>query len=120
MNQRSLATLWLFYGVLRIAMAAFLLVFSATARLMAGALLTRVPNPLTMMSFFEFLYWIVIAWCIACAILSFGAAAALWSSTRSAPPMAVIASLVSLPEVPFGLMLGVYTLFVFHAHASTA
>lgn len=73
-NRRSRAALWSLYGVLRIAMAALLVVFSATARLIAGALLTRVPNPLTMMALFEVLYWIIIPWCIVCAILSFWAA----------------------------------------------
>ena len=119
-NERTLGALWLLYGVLRIVMAALLVVFSATARLMAGALLTRVPNPLTMMFLFEVLYWIIIAWCIACAILSFLAAGALTSGSHSAAGLAVIASFVSLPELPFGLILGVYTLLVFHQRAATA
>jgi hypothetical protein len=119
-NERTLGALWLLYGVLRIVMAALLVVFSATARLMAGALLTRVPNPLTMMFLFEVLYWIIIAWCIACAILSSLAAGALTSGSHSAPGLAVIASFVSLPELPFGLILGVYTLLVFHQRAATA
>ena len=111
-NHRGFGTLWLLYGVLRIAMAAFLVVFSATARLMFGALLSRVPNPFTWMSLFMALYWIVIAWCIVCAILSFLAAGALLGRRHSAQRAGMIAALVSLPEIPFGLVLGVYTLLV--------
>lgn len=83
-NRRSRAALWSLYGVLRIAMAPLLVVFSATARLMAGALLTRVPNPLTMRALFEVVYWIIIAWGVVCAILSFWAAGALASGSHSA------------------------------------
>jgi hypothetical protein len=111
-NHRGFGTLWLLYGVLRVAMAAFLVVFSATARLMFGALLSRVPNPFTWMSLFEVLYWTIIAWCIACAILSFLAAGALLGHRHSAQRTGMIAALVSLPEIPFGLVLGVYTLLV--------
>jgi hypothetical protein len=107
---RSLGTLWFLYGVLRIAAAAFLVVFSATFTLMAGALLTRVPDPFAWMSFFHFLFWLVIAWCIVCAILSFMAAGALLSRRGGGPRLAALASFVSLPEIPFGIVLGVYTL----------
>ncbi len=112
--------LWLTYGVLRIAMAAFLVIFSATARLMAGPLLSRVPNPFTLMSGFEALYWVIIAWCVGCAILSFFAAGAVLSRRPSAGRLAILASFVSLPEIPFGLVLGVYTLLVFFNLRSAA
>jgi hypothetical protein len=113
-NQGRLGTFWLLYGVLRIAMAAFLVVFSATMRLMAGALLTRVPDPFTWMAVFEMLYWIIIAWCVGCAILSFFAAGALLSGRSSARRLAILASFFSLPELPCGLILGVYTLLIFY------
>lgn len=109
-NTGILGVLWLLYGVLRAASAAFLVVFSGTFTLMAGALLTRVPNPFAWMSLFHFVFWLVIAWCIACAILSFFAAAALVSSRGSAGRIAVLASFLCLPDIPFGVILGVYTL----------
>jgi hypothetical protein len=112
-DQGSLGTLWVIYGVLRIAVAAFLVVFSGTIRLMAGALLTRVPDPFAWMGAFEMLYWTIIAWCVVCAILSFMAAGALLSRRASARRLAILAAFVSLPEIPFGLVLGIYTLFVF-------
>jgi hypothetical protein len=112
-NPRSLGMLWFLYGVLRAASAAFLFVFSGTFTLMAGALLTRVPDALAWMSAFHFLFWLLIAWCIACAILSFFAGAALLSGGGSARRIAVLASFVCLPELPLGVILGVYTLLRF-------
>lgn len=109
---RTLGMLWLLYGMLRIVAAAFLVVFSATFTLMAGALLTRVQNPFAWMSVFHFLFWVVIAWCIVCAILSFFAAGALLSGQSSKPRLATLASFVCLPEFPFGIVLGVYTLLL--------
>lgn len=118
-RQQTLGTLWFLYGILRIVMAVFLVVFSTTVRLMFGALLVRVPYPLPWMAAFEVIYWIIIAWCIVCAILSFIAAGALFVERRSAGPLVKIAALVSLPEVPFGLVLGVYTLLVFQGSRAT-
>jgi hypothetical protein len=112
-KQQSLGTLWFLYGLLRIISVVFLVIFSGTMRLMFGALLTRVPHPLAWMAAFEAFYWIVIAWCIVCVILSFIAAGALFVETPSAGRAASIAALVCLPEIPFGLVLGVYTLMVF-------
>jgi hypothetical protein len=112
-KQQTLGTLWFLYGLMRITMAVFLVVFNATTRLMFGALLLRVPHPLAWMTAFEVIYWIIIAWCVVCAILSVMAAGALFVKSRSAGLVARIAALVCLPEAPFGLVLGVYTLLVF-------
>jgi hypothetical protein len=112
LSPRNLGMLWLLYGVLRVLAAAFLVVYSSTATLMAGALMTRVANPFAMMSEFHIFYLILIAYCIVCAILSFRAAAALMSGRGSARRHAVLAAFVCLPELPLGVILGVYTLLV--------
>lgn len=112
-HSSGLGLIWLLYGVLRAAGAAFLVVFSATFTLMAGAVLTRVPNPLAWMAWFHFIFWVVIAWCIVCAILSFFAAGALFSRTSSNRGVVSLAALVCLPEIPFGIILGTYTLLIF-------
>jgi hypothetical protein len=63
------------------------------------------------------MYWIIIAWCIVFAILSFRAGA---PPLRLLPGVwAIIASFVSLPDLLFGPVLGVYTLLVFHSRAAT-
>jgi hypothetical protein len=110
---RNLGMLWLWYGVLRVVVAALLVVYTSTATLMAGALMTRVPNPFEMMSEFHFFYLILIAYCIVCAFLSFLAAGTLLSGQASARRLAVLAAFVCLPELPLGVILGVYTLWVF-------
>lgn len=115
MKAPALGGLWFIYGILRITMAVLLVVFSSDARLMFGALLTRVAHPLPIMDSFVALYWVVIAWCVVCAILSFIAAGMLMVESRPAGRVGVIAALVCLPEVPFGLVLGVYTLLRFRS-----
>jgi hypothetical protein len=115
MKASAFGGLWFVYGILRIVMAVLLVVFSGTARLMAGAVLTRVPHPLAWMSTFVAFYWLVIAWCVVCAILSFLAAGMLLVESRPAAKVATIVAYVSLPEIPFGLLLGTYTLLRLHA-----
>jgi hypothetical protein len=51
---RVLGVCWVVYGVLRLAMTLWLISFTTTATLMFGALLTRVPDPFTLMSAFHF------------------------------------------------------------------
>ena len=51
---RTLGGLWIVYGIIRLIMAAFLIIFSDTATLMFGALLNRVPNPFALMTDFHF------------------------------------------------------------------
>lgn len=77
---------------------------------MFGTLLTRVPRPLPVMYSFEAIYWIVIAWSVVCAILSILAAGMLLVESRPAAKLARIVAFISLPDVPFGLVLGAYTL----------
>jgi uncharacterized membrane protein len=103
---------------MRIVMAVLLVVLSGTARLMFGALLVRVPHPLAWMMLFHVLYWIIVAWCVVCAILSFIGAGALFVESLAAARLATMAALICLPEIPFGLVLGVYTLVVFRGNRS--
>ena len=107
---RTLGILWLIYGCSRIAGFAFLLIYSNTLRLMWGALLVRVPNALPWMAFFHVALAIVMAWCVVCAILAFAAGLAILSRSGTARGLSMTAALVSLPEWPFGIVLGVYTL----------
>ena len=57
----TLGVLWIVYGVIRLTMAACLLIYASTATLMFGALLNRVADPFTLMGFFHFLYTAMIA-----------------------------------------------------------
>jgi len=58
---RLMGTCWVIYGTIRIIAAVWLVSFANTAILMFGALLSRVPDPFTMMSVFHVFYTFVIA-----------------------------------------------------------
>ncbi|MGA8145881.1 MAG: hypothetical protein WB987_18490 [Candidatus Acidiferrales bacterium] len=109
---RRLGVLWAVYGVGRVVMVVVLAVFSGTATVMFGALLSRAPNPFALMADFHLLYVIMIAWTMASGILALVAAADLLSRRGSARAIANLAAFLALPDLPFGIMLGVYTLVV--------
>ena len=109
---RTLGGLWVVYGIIRLVMAAFLVVFSSTATLMFGALLNRVPNPFALMSDFHFVYVLMIILSILCGILGIIAGLALMAGSRSGRGVALLAALLSLCEIPLGITLGTYTLVV--------
>jgi hypothetical protein len=108
-----LGALWMVYGVLRIAVAALLIVYSGTATVMFGALLTRVANPYTLMDFFHFLYLAAILLGIVAAVASLIAGWMLMARSTSQRGFALAAALLSVSDIPFGTTLGAYTLAVF-------
>lgn len=109
---RIMGICWLLYGVLRLAAAAFLAFFANTATLMFGALLNRVPDPFTMMSFFHFMYGLLIVFSVVCGIAGVLAGISLLSGTRSGPTVAIVAGFLSVSDIPLGTTLGIYTLVV--------
>jgi hypothetical protein len=109
---RTLGLCWIVYGVLRLAMTVWLISFTITATLMFGALLTRVPDPYSLMALFHFLYLCVTIWSAVAGVLGILAGVTLLSGQRSARPLCIAAALLSLSELPFGIALGVYTLVV--------
>jgi len=80
---------------------------------MFGALLTRVPNPFASMTDFHILYVFIIAWNILSGIVALVAAAGLLGGSSFARKTVILAAFLALPVLPFGIMLGVYTLIVF-------
>jgi hypothetical protein len=109
---RILGVCWIVYGVLRLAMTFWLISFTTTATLMFGALLTRVPDPYSLMALFHLLYLGVTIWSAVTGVLGIIAGVALLLGQRSARPLSIAAALLSLSELPFGIALGVYTLVV--------
>jgi hypothetical protein len=114
-NDRNgwLGILWALYGISRLFIALVLVFFSGAATVMFGALLSRVPNPFALMADFHLLYVVMILWNIISGITALVAAADLLARRRSARSVAILAGFIALPVLPFGIMLGVYTLFVF-------
>jgi uncharacterized metal-binding protein len=107
-----LGYLWVAYGIVRFTAAALLIVYSATATLMFGALLSRVPDAFTLMTVFHILYVCAIALAIVAGFFSVVAGWSLISGTRQARMLATIAALLSVSDIPFGTTLGAYTLAV--------
>jgi hypothetical protein len=93
-------------------MTVWLISFTTTATLMFGALLTRVPDPYSLMALFHFLYLGVTIWSAVSGVLGILAGVTLLSGQRSARPLSIASALLSLSELPFGIALGVYTLVV--------
>jgi len=109
-DARILGACWVVYGVIRLVMAVCLLIYSGTATVMFGALLTRAPNPFGLMTDFHFLYAAMIALSFVCGILGIIAGIALVAENGSSRMLALIAAVLSLSNIPLGTMLGAYTL----------
>lgn len=107
---KALGFAWIVYGLFRLAATLWLIAFTTTATVMFGAMLTRVPNPFALMTDFHILYTAVIVWSAVSGVLGVIAGIALLAAQSSARILAIGAALVALPELPFGIMLGVYTM----------
>jgi hypothetical protein len=110
---RTLGVLWLLYAILRFAGAIFILVYTNTLTLMWGALITRVPNPFALMSFFHVFLVFAMVLNIIAGIFALLAALALLGRAGSSRTMALVASFFALIDGPLGIALGAYTLVVF-------
>ena len=109
---RTLGILWVLYGVLRLVGALGVFLYSGTLTLMWGALLTRVPNPFTLMDLFHgFLIFAIILGIVA-GVVSIIAGLGLMSSGTSARTLGLAAACFGLTNGPLGIALGAYTLVV--------
>lgn len=109
---RILGICWVLYGVIRLATAVWLALFSSTATLMFGALLNRVADPFSLMNVFHVVYALLVAISAVCGVLGVIAGLALLSGSRSGRTLAIIAAFLSLPSIPLGTTLGIYSLIV--------
>jgi|SRR5665213_370426 len=108
----TLGVLWIVYGVIRLIMAACLLIYTSTATLMFGALLNRVADPFTLMGLFHFLYAAVIVLSVVCGLLAIFAGLALLGGRGVGRNLTLVAAILSLCDIPLGITLGTYTLVV--------
>lgn len=109
---RPLGICWIGYGVIRLCIGVWLVVFMPTATVMFGALLGRVANPYWLMDFFHFIYALAIVISIACGLLGIAGALAHLGNARAGRGMLIVAGFLALSEMPLGIALGVYTLIV--------
>jgi hypothetical protein len=83
-----------------------------TLTVMWGALLTRVPNPFTLMDLFHVFLILAIILSIVTGIISILAGLALMSSGPSARKVGTLAAFLALVSGPLGIALGAYSLVV--------
>ena len=108
----ALGICWVIYGVFRVAIGIWLILFTGTATVMFGALLSRVPNPYALMADFHVFYLGLVLLAFLCGLLSVLAGLALLTTRQSARVLALVASFLSVSNVPLGTTLGIYTLIV--------
>lgn len=111
-NYRTLGVCWVIYGVIRLLVAVWLIGFSATATVMFGALLTRVPDPYSLMSAFHLLYLLAIVWSFVAGLLAIAAGLALLGGKAAGRLLGILAAFFSVTEIPLGITIGTYTLIV--------
>jgi ABC-type Fe3+ transport system permease subunit len=109
-SYRTLGILWLVYGAICIFEAAWLVVERNVLRIVWGTLITRVPDSLSWMSYYDMIWFVAVALAIMTAIFSFFGAFALMRRVISGRPFAQIASILAIIHGPLGVALGVYTL----------
>jgi hypothetical protein len=109
-RQGTLGVLWLIYGVLCLAQAAWIVVYTSTLTLMWGAIITRVADPFFWMDAFHI--WLIgaVIVLVLAGIFSFVAGAALMNGSGRA--FALIASVLAIITGPLGVALGTYTMVV--------
>jgi uncharacterized membrane protein len=112
-NWGALASLWIVYGILRLAVAIVLGLYSGTATVMFGALLTRVPDYIPLMSLFHFFYAVAILITILSGLFGILAGLTLLAGKSSARSLSIVAGLLSVSDIPLGTTLGIYTLIFF-------
>jgi hypothetical protein len=111
-SMRTLGTLWILYGLERFGVALAIFLCIPTLTVMWGALLTRVPNPFTLMDLFHLFLIFAIILSIAAGIISILAGLALMSGGPSARKLGLFAAFLALVSGPLGIALGAYTLVV--------
>jgi hypothetical protein len=109
---RILGVCWVVYGILRLIMAIWLILFSGTATVMFGALLSRVANPFALMRNFHVIYVGIVVLAILCGLFGLLAGLALLANQPPSRTLALIAAFLSVSELPLGTTLGIYTLVV--------
>ncbi|HEY2351624.1 MAG TPA: hypothetical protein VGH83_03870 [Candidatus Acidoferrum sp.] len=110
---RPLGLCWIVYGIVRLIAAVWMLSFAGTATVMFGALLTRVPNPYSLMSAFHLIYtgWTVLS--AASGVFGVLAGVAMLVGAGASRILALVAAFLSVPFLPVGTTLGIYTLLLF-------
>jgi hypothetical protein len=108
----TLGFLWLIYGVICLAKAAWIVVYTSTLTMMWGAIITRVADPFFWMNAFHI--WLIgaVIVLVLAGIFSFIAGVGVMQSRLSGYTLALIASVLAILTGPLGIALGTYTMVV--------
>ena len=109
---KTLGICWIFYGLYRVCMGVLALLLAPTATVMFGALLSRVPDPFTLMGTFHALYMGWIGLSFVSGALGMLGGLALMRKAGDGRRLLLAASFFSLSDLPVGIALGVYSLIV--------
>jgi hypothetical protein len=112
LSHRGLGTCWIVYGVLRLGIAVWLVGFTRQATVMFGATLVEVAHPESLMAMFHMFYLFAIILSVASGVTALLAGLALLAGWRSGRILAMVAAFLSVSELPMGITLAVYTLWV--------
>jgi uncharacterized membrane protein len=112
-NWGLLGSLWIVYGIVRIAVSILLVLYSGEATVMFGALLSRVAEAFTFMAIFHFFYVVAIIVTALSGLFGILAGLALLARSASARILSLVASFLSVSDIPVGTTLGIYTLILF-------
>jgi hypothetical protein len=112
-NSSTLGSLWIVYAILRLVAVILLVLYTGTATVMFGALLTRVPDPYTLMTIFHILYIAAIIVAALSGLFGLFAGLALLAGKSSARGLSLVAAFLSLSDPPLGTSLGIYTLIIY-------
>jgi hypothetical protein len=111
-NSTTLGALWIVYAILRLVAVILLVLYTGTATVMFGALLTRVVDYATLMAIFHILYIAAIIVTALSGIFGLLAGLALLAG-KSPRTLSLTAAFLSVADLPLGTTLGIYTLIVF-------
>ena len=112
-NPRTLGTLWILYGLVRLVVAAVMVINWGVATVMFGALLNRVRDDIFWMNVFHFAYAVAIVIAILAGIFGLLGGTALLTGRSSARTLSLTAGFFSLSDLPVGTTLGIYTLIAY-------
>jgi hypothetical protein len=112
-NRNLLGSSWIVYALIRMVVVILLILYSGTATVMFGTLLSRAPNPFFLMSVFHFFYAVAIIMAALAGLFGLFAGLALLAGGASARSLALVAAFFSLSDLPLGTSLGIYTLVIF-------
>jgi hypothetical protein len=111
-SSATLGALWIVYAILRLVAVILLVLYTGTATVMFGALLTRVVDYATLMAIFHILYIAAIIVTALSGIFGLLAGLALLAG-KSPRTLSLTAAFLSVADLPLGTTLGIYTMIVF-------